>query len=558
MANFPPAPHAYVSPPAPHAFVQQTPAPHAYVPAQPVPHAYVSPPAPHAFVPQTPAPHAYVPTTPAPPAFAPQTPAPPAYVPPPQAPSPAVTPPVSNISAGNFKRPQMDDSMKDAFRDFLREEFAAFATPNAHSTTNNPTQLQAGSPVFQQTPINVAPPVAPDCTRSCDGKSATFAAADCRTDFSPTLSDPSRRDYSSQKGGDGWSRGRSANMADNMSEANTSRRHFNPGLWRLRYKGNSDIGHYLAQFECVARAQDWDDTEKGTILLSNLEGDASRVMVDIPGGCISYTVIARKLRDMFAPEVNIVAYRAQFQCRQRHLEEAPHEFALALRELVSKAFPSLDHTAIESMLVDQYIKGQPQYAKFALAGVAHKTLQEAVAATVRVEAYSRPAAAPSPVSQGLAPPASQFYKRGQTNRSDPVALGTLPGKSARAAQSRADSSDEMEEASNVYADLFCQLMGVDLPETAAECHNVGSNTSRPCYFCGKPGHFWGQCRALLEQLKSRGFTGATPITPFQGRGRTNPRGSFQRQGSNPSKSRQDGTSQHVNVDDNSVNDDLNS
>ena len=30
---------------------------------------------------------------------------------------------------------------------------------------------------------------------------------------------------------------------------------------------------------------------------------------------------------------------------------------------------------------------------------------------------------------------------------------------------------------------------------------------RPCYYCGKPGHFWMRCRALLEKLKAGGFAG---------------------------------------------------
>ena len=132
------------------------------------------------------------------------------------------------------------------------------------------------------------------------------------------------------------------------------------------------------------------------VLLSSLEGGAVRVIANIPPGCVSYTTVAQQLCEMFTPEANIIAYKAQFQCRMRSASEDAHAYAMSLRDLATKAYLDMGHQGIESMLVDQYIKGQPPI-RLDLASSPHRMLQEAVAATIRLEAYSRPVAALEPV-----------------------------------------------------------------------------------------------------------------------------------------------------------------
>ena len=229
-------------------------------------------------------------------------------------------------------------------------------------------------------------------------------------------------------------------------------------------------------------------------LASSLEGDAARVMANIPRGCVSYTVVSQKLREMFAPEANVLAYKAQFQCRSRGDDEGAHEFSLSLRDLACKAYPDMDHKNVESMLLDQFIKGQPSYIRFALAGASHKVLQEAVAATIKVEAYARntaPAQPTEPVRRATraaahhvrsalaAPPAPPTWPTYDTEWSGPESF---------AAQAETEGPDLEATDDDLHAELIAQLLGLDI-DAASWCRAATPGAApRICFFCEKPGY----------------------------------------------------------------------
>ena len=298
------------------------------------------------------------------------------------------------------------------------------------------------------------------------------------------------------------------------------RRMPNTSIWRKPYDGrNVDLANYLAMFDCVARAQGWDDTEKGMVLMANLDGRASGVVNNIPPGCISYDIISSKLRQMFAPEANVIAYKAQFQHRVRGPLEEAQDYSLALRELAGKAYPRMDHESLEQLMVDQYIRGQPSYIRFALASGSHTELNRAVATTIQLEAYARDPVAPEPAKQqgGRRAPAIAAASQagpGPQNPPAPEWPGLYFGPSpptATASQAEAGGyTDQPEVTDELLADMFLSMSGLSLQDTP-QCHATNqTGAPRPCYFCGKPGHFWMRCRALMDKLRERGFTGRVP------------------------------------------------
>ena len=405
-------------------------------------------------------------------------------------------------------------AVQEAVRGILTQanSWAAEASEAALSPHKQPGSVAGYVPsTYQPDPqlgmYGGSQPVLPSACSVAPDRSGFFPSG--RSDIAPPPSH--RNDQHSSYG-----HGGSSHVGD------PPRRAVNTSIWRLRYDGrNVDLNNYLSQLDCVAQAQGWDDTEKGTVLLLSLEKSAAQVMNNIPAGCVSYQTISQKLRQMFAPASNVVAYKAQFQCRTRGSQEGVHEYSLALRDLAGKAYPRMDHESLEQLVMDQFLRGQPAYVRFALASGSHKELETAVAAAIQIEAYARDPATPEPGKQhggrrgnqqqpavaaqtGWGPPgATPFAWPGFGTGPDPPTVST----------SQAETVGPMDSAEDPYeplADVISQLMELDFSGNA-QCNAAGQQFGqRPCYYCGKPGHFWMKCRALIEKLRERGFSGRAP------------------------------------------------
>jgi hypothetical protein len=287
----------------------------------------------------------------------------------------------------------------------------------------------------------------------------------------------------------------------------------NPAHWRLRFNGsNVDLENYLAQFETVASRGNWHDDDMGSVLIGSLEGNATKVMSQLPRGCTSYNFIANKLRLMFAPEANVIAYRSQFQCRTRGPTETATEFSMALQELAAKGYPHMDHGTLQQMLVDQFIRGQPRYIKFALASGTHQTLEAVVAAGIRLETYAQDQPLPDPPRQGASRPQRAIRAAPMYSHNDYANWPEFEGDNAASQSGDYSDSSEVvspsEDPGLEIADYMSQIAGIDFPGLA-HARAAGAMQRGPpkCYFCQKPGHVLLQCRQLLQKLRELGYTG---------------------------------------------------
>ena len=283
----------------------------------------------------------------------------------------------------------------------------------------------------------------------------------------------------------------------------------NTAIWRLRFSGSEmDLDSYLSQLDCVAAANGWDDTVKGTLLLANLEKDATRVMSQIPQGCMSYTVIAEKLREMFTPAALVMAYQAQFLGRMRQRSETAHEYALALRDLAKKAYPEKTPQELEKALIQQFIRGQPFDVRFVVSPVSYTSLVDAMAAVTRHEAYCMTPADPEPQGPARFRTSSQAAS-GRTNWSPPAPPTPQEqhtGYQEYSPEPRVENQEYQDSSADdsydPLADLIGQLAGLKSHTSAAQ-----PSQDKPCFFCGKGGHFWTTCNLLINKLRENGFRG---------------------------------------------------
>ena len=303
-----------------------------------------------------------------------------------------------------------------------------------------------------------------------------------------------------------------------LDASGSSSRRLNTSIWRLRYNGsNVDLENYLAQLDCVALGQQWTDGEKGVVLLASLEGNAARVMTNIPKGCTSYSVVSAKLRQMFTPEAYIIAYKARFQSRMRNDGESAHAYSLALRELAHKAYPTMEHQSLESLLVDQFIRGQPQHMRVALATSSSTELESLVATAIRLEAYSRSPSNPEPFTGTTRRTPTKVKVR--SGAYEPPDLNCWPWEITSEAEAvESDSPVEFvsdgqeDDPTALVAEAVLELLGED---AMASCLAAQRRTSpgRICFFCRGSGHFYLGCPKFLAHIRENGYRGTTLPRP---------------------------------------------
>ena len=124
-----------------------------------------------------------------------------------------------------------------------------------------------------------------------------------------------------------------------------------------RYDGSTDWTDYIKHFESVAQWNRWATYDKAAQLSINLTGAARQAWSD---SCLSavpsFEELKTILKQRFKPEGQDEAYKAEFRHRNQRRDESFLEFGHALRRLATRAFATMEHSAREELLKDQFIQ----------------------------------------------------------------------------------------------------------------------------------------------------------------------------------------------------------
>ena len=104
-----------------------------------------------------------------------------------------------------------------------------------------------------------------------------------------------------------------------------------------------DWSDYLKHFEVVSNWNRWNDAEKAQQLVMSFEGEALKLLGELPCNITNNYVALLNCR--FDPSEQSHAYKIQFRNRHRHPDETVVQFSQALRRLVAKAFPTMQAEA---------------------------------------------------------------------------------------------------------------------------------------------------------------------------------------------------------------------
>ena len=125
-----------------------------------------------------------------------------------------------------------------------------------------------------------------------------------------------------------------------------------------RYDGLTSWETYYAQFELLAAANNWSPAERAVQLVSALEGEARRVLLDVTAADLGNPqAIFRALKRRFGSTTPAVVMRQRFNDRVRESGEKLGVFAAELRYLAQRGFPDFDDATRLVLTKEAFIRG---------------------------------------------------------------------------------------------------------------------------------------------------------------------------------------------------------
>ena len=145
---------------------------------------------------------------------------------------------------------------------------------------------------------------------------------------------------------------------------------------------------WLAKFNVIAKANNWDDPKKLTILPTCLTQYAFQVYEGLGDpDKASYEVLTKALAKKFGAGENSMVWRLQLRSLKRSPGESLDAFVFRLRKLANKAYPDFRYEEKESIIKEQFILGQEKDVQFHLLKLEDvKTLPEVIETSKKFEA----------------------------------------------------------------------------------------------------------------------------------------------------------------------------
>ena len=124
---------------------------------------------------------------------------------------------------------------------------------------------------------------------------------------------------------------------------------------------SGDIITWFRQFECCATANNWNEEKRLRVLPAFLRGPAATSFHALPNEAKdSYQHLKESLQASFCPIVDRERNFSEFESRRLKPGEDPTIFLWNLKELLSKADPSLQEKAREALMSRQFMRGFPE------------------------------------------------------------------------------------------------------------------------------------------------------------------------------------------------------
>jgi hypothetical protein len=158
-----------------------------------------------------------------------------------------------------------------------------------------------------------------------------------------------------------------------------------------KYKGDTNLSVYLAQFEVIAELADWPREIWGRQLLAALDGRALQILaVETWSAARTYEEVTAKLKANFGQEISSAVYLHELGLLQRRDQETLYNLCMRVKDIAAKALPGLDGRQRSQFCMQHFINalGNPQQQS-AIWAARVTTLEDALEVAVACENGAR-------------------------------------------------------------------------------------------------------------------------------------------------------------------------
>ena len=155
------------------------------------------------------------------------------------------------------------------------------------------------------------------------------------------------------------------------------------------FDGSTLWESYYAQFEIVARINDWDDCQKAAYLATSLKGPALAVLGNLaPEDRQNLDVLLVALKNRFGSSHQTELSRVKFKNRIKQKDESFPQMAEDIERLCRLAYPDAPPTLRDVLARDQFIDALPdEDTRLRIKQERPKTLRKALEAALELESF---------------------------------------------------------------------------------------------------------------------------------------------------------------------------
>ena len=271
-----------------------------------------------------------------------------------------------------------------------------------------------------------------------------------------------------------------------------------------KYDGKANWRDYRAQFEIVARVNDWSERTKASHLASSLRGPALEVLGDLPvEERDDFPLLIAALERRFGNKNQAELHKVQLKARVKSKNESYPEMAQAIRRLTREAYPRTDAATHEVLALDAFVDGISDDAiRDKVSDRKPADLDAAVKLAVEYEARKRAdhlrgkgkhARVARAESDSEDRPASRNSDRSGKSPKKSKSKGDATAKVTTATSKESAELAALRKQVEKLADLVAQSQRQKQQPARGKPKSSKPKQQSPCYKCGELGHWANRC-----------------------------------------------------------------